>query len=207
MEANASARDGARGGRADARRPTARRDTRDTHGERSTRHRDRRLRSAVAPWRNAHRLSRRVRTPRPTRSRVTHCRWQISWLAGRRFRPPSQEYARVPSGKNGQKLAAYSCGGSRGIGRMNTRTAFPFDPLREPPSSGLHAGVVASIDGGRRDARKGRTVASAPHSRRWPPARAAPRRAERMCLKDDRALMLQMAQEWLELARQAAEEE
>ena len=44
-------------------------------------------------------------------------------------RPPSQR----PFGVQwhfGRKLAAHSCGGSRGIS-----TAFPFDPLREPPSS------------------------------------------------------------------------
>src|SRR5262249_29066786 len=102
-------------------------ETRETLKRRTlTRHRDRRLRSAVAPWRIAHRLSRHVGTPRPTRSRVTHCRWQISWLAGRRFRPPSQERTR-PQWQNGQKLAAYSCGGSRGIERVSARTAFPFD--------------------------------------------------------------------------------
>jgi hypothetical protein len=38
------------------------------------------------------------------------------------------------SGKIGHRLAAYSCGGSRGITRkICARTAFPFDPLREPP--------------------------------------------------------------------------
>src|SRR5262249_46163604 len=54
--------------------------------------------------------------------------WQMSWLAGRRCRPPSQERLRVPSGLIGRQLSAYSCGGSRGIGRAsNARTAFPFD--------------------------------------------------------------------------------
>ena len=32
-----------------------------------------------------------ARTPRPTRSRVTRCWWQIYWLAGQCLRPPSQE--------------------------------------------------------------------------------------------------------------------
>src|SRR5580692_1734988 len=41
-----------------------------------------------------------------------------------------------PSGHAGRTLAAYSCGGSRGITCFSsTCTAFPFDPLREPPSS------------------------------------------------------------------------
>jgi hypothetical protein len=40
------------------------------------------------------------------------------------------------SGKIGHRLAAYSCGGSRGITRkICARTAFPFDPLREPPTT------------------------------------------------------------------------
>src|SRR5580704_979858 len=39
-----------------------------------------------------------------------------------------------PSGHAGRTLAAYSCGGSRGITCFSsTCTAFPFDPLREPP--------------------------------------------------------------------------
>src|SRR6267143_2890922 len=61
--------------------------------------------------------------------------WQVSWLAGPRFRPPSQ----APSGTQwhfGRKLAAYSCGGSRGV-----VTAFPFDPLREPPNVMLTVAV------------------------------------------------------------------
>jgi len=33
-----------------------------------------------------------ARTPRPTRSRVTRCWWQMSWLAGRCLRPPSQDF-------------------------------------------------------------------------------------------------------------------
>ena len=41
-----------------------------------------------------------------------HDRRQVSWLTGRRLAPPS----RLPSGLDGVRLAAYSCGGSRGIG-------------------------------------------------------------------------------------------
>jgi hypothetical protein len=41
------------------------------------------------------------------------CRWQISWLAGRCLRPPSQE--RRSQWHYGRTLTAYSCGGSRGI--------------------------------------------------------------------------------------------
>jgi hypothetical protein len=74
-----------------------------------------------------------ARTPRPTRSRVT--------VSG--GRSPGSRVAVfdhlprnvvVPSGNAGRRLTAYSCGGSRGIVRIFTRTAFPFDPLREPPS-------------------------------------------------------------------------
>jgi hypothetical protein len=39
----------------------------------------------------------------------------------------------APSGNIGRGLAAYSCGGSRGVVCLSARTAFPFDPLREPP--------------------------------------------------------------------------
>ena len=45
----------------------------------------------------------------------------------------------------GRKLAAYSCGGSRGIEHLNARTAFPFDPLREPPPARSHPAGTASI--------------------------------------------------------------
>ena len=41
-----------------------------------------------------------------------HERWQVSWLADPCLAPPSQ----LPSGVNGARLTAYSCGGSRGIG-------------------------------------------------------------------------------------------
>lgn len=43
---------------------------------------------------------------------------------------PSQ----LPSGHHWRSFAAYSCGGSRGLRRF-ARTAFPFDPRREPPHS------------------------------------------------------------------------
>src|SRR5262249_2163033 len=46
---------------------------------------------------------------------------------------------------------------------LRARTAFPFDPLREPPSSGLHAGEMASIVGGASTVRRRRRVAFAPH--------------------------------------------
>ena len=39
-------------------------------------------------------LKHNIRTPRPTRSRVTRCWWQISWLTGHRLAPPSQEQTR-----------------------------------------------------------------------------------------------------------------
>src|SRR6516164_7880306 len=46
-----------------------------------------------------------------------HERWQVSWLADPCLAPPS----RLPSGIIGARLAAYSCGGSHGIGPMPPR--------------------------------------------------------------------------------------
>src|SRR5262249_2842722 len=43
----------------------------------------------------------------------------------------------IPSGANDRRLAAYSCGGSRGIPCRITGTAFPIDPFREPPTSSV----------------------------------------------------------------------
>ena len=63
-----------------------------------------------------------------------HERWQVSWLADPCLAPPSQ----LPSGVIGARLAAYSCGGSHGIGlafRRQRPTVFPFDPRREPSAS------------------------------------------------------------------------
>src|SRR3954468_9091241 len=48
----------------------------------------------------------------------------------------------VLSGSFGRRLAAYSCGGSRGI--VQARTAFPFDPLREPPRSSCRGRMIPS---------------------------------------------------------------
>src|SRR5205807_8519251 len=96
------------------------------------------------------------------------------------FRPPSPE-RNVPSGKHGPKLAAYGCGGSRGIEssicacscrrRVSTspehaRTPAPRSLLI--PDGNHHAQActpteTASIDGGAPNARKGQTVARAPH--------------------------------------------
>jgi len=42
---------------------------------------------------------------------------------------------RDPSGQNDGGLAAYSCGGSRGVERESARTAFPFDPQGEPSTN------------------------------------------------------------------------
>lgn len=58
-----------------------------------------------------------------------HEQRQVSWLAGHGFQ--NRLPGRVAQWLIGLKLAAYSCGGSRGIGR-EARTAFPFDPRREP---------------------------------------------------------------------------
>jgi len=96
------------------------------------------LRSAVAlnGNREATGLVVHVRTPRPTRSRVTVAggRCPGSRIAASGRLPRSKQ---TPSGTFDRRLSAYSCGGSRGIVRSRTRTAFPFDPLREPPSSML----------------------------------------------------------------------
>src|SRR5271170_3411705 len=55
---------------------------------------------------------------------------QVSWLAGRGLRPPSQDQS-TPVVFNGHRLAAYSCGGSRGIACRNRRTAFPWLALTD----------------------------------------------------------------------------
>jgi hypothetical protein len=97
------------------------------------------LRPAFATRQQAKRpnsLRSRQDTP-PERSRVTRYRWQISWLAGRRPRPPSQEHS-ISVTSLGRRLSAYSCGGSRGFASTTSkRTAFPFDPQREPPATTL----------------------------------------------------------------------
>ena len=60
------------------------------------RHRDPLVASRLRPVAGAPLVSSRRNTPPGAYAR-DHCRWQISWLAGRRLRPPSQE-RRVPSG-------------------------------------------------------------------------------------------------------------
>jgi hypothetical protein len=91
------------------------------------RHRERSL-----PTARFGRGSATTRTPRPMCSRVT--------TTGGRS-PGSRVTAshRLPRHTcpvaNGERLAAYSCGGSRGIGTMFEElalTAFPFDPRGEP---------------------------------------------------------------------------
>jgi len=71
-----------------------------------------------------------IGAPRPTRSRVTT----------EDGRSPGSRVAALPHLPSTspcqwsleEGLAAYSCGGSRSVGHMSTRTAFPFDPSREP---------------------------------------------------------------------------
>jgi hypothetical protein len=71
------------------------------------------------------RLLQRIGAPRPTRSRMT--------MTGSRF-PGSRvvtfnHLPRIendPSGINGRRLAAYSCGGSSGIVCCERRTVFPW---------------------------------------------------------------------------------
>jgi hypothetical protein len=60
------------------------------------------------------RQSARTGAPRPTRLRVTRCWQQVSWLAGRSLRPPSQDRKRS-QWYVGPRLAADSCGGSCGF--------------------------------------------------------------------------------------------
>src|SRR5580658_6948499 len=75
-----------------------------------------------------------VRTPRPTRSRVTRCWWQISWLAGRCLWPPSQERYPLPVARLAIDSPLTVAGAAAALGaQICARTAFPFDPLREPP--------------------------------------------------------------------------
>src|SRR6476660_2288152 len=61
------------------------------------------------------------------------CR-QVSWLTAHahRLRLP----AGCPAVALGATLAAYSCGGSRGMEEENPRTAFPFHPPRPNRSHG-----------------------------------------------------------------------
>jgi hypothetical protein len=49
--------------------------------------------SAFAQRTDANRPIQRTGAPRPTRSRVTHDRQQVSWLAGRCLEPPSQGHS------------------------------------------------------------------------------------------------------------------
>src|SRR5579885_2134474 len=49
---------------------------------------------------------------------------------------------RDPSGCHYGRFAAYSCGGSRSVERSLVRTAFPFDPRREPSPSTVLGGTV-----------------------------------------------------------------
>ena len=113
-----------------------------------------------------------VGTPRPTPSRMTARWWQVSWLADRRLWPPSR--GGIPSGANDRRLAAYSCGGSRGIPCRITGTAFPIDPFREPPATSVAPGqmgvnTTGRLDACRRDAGCA-AVALRPHRRRREPA-------------------------------------
>src|ERR1700681_3730488 len=71
-------------------------------------------------------------TARPAQMMGDWCR-QVSWLTAHahRLRLPAD----LPAVALGAMLAAYSCGGSRGFGGTNPRTAFPFhspQPEQEP---------------------------------------------------------------------------
>jgi hypothetical protein len=48
------------------------------------------LQNCLRPWRQVHRLYLPHRSTPPDAFARDHCRWQVSWLAGRRFGPPSQ---------------------------------------------------------------------------------------------------------------------
>src|SRR5499427_5543472 len=93
------------------------------------RHRERSL-----PWRPVRTFgSATVDTPRSTCSRVTTAdgRSPGSRVATFRRLPGTRD----PSGLTGGRFAADSCGGSRGLGPLSARTAFPFDPRGEPSRS------------------------------------------------------------------------
>src|ERR1700687_5762265 len=86
----------------------------------------------VSPAARFGRGSATTRTPRPMCSRVTT-------TGGRSPGSRVAAFHRLPRHKcpvaSGERLAAYSCGGSRGIGTLFeelTLTAFPFDPRGEP---------------------------------------------------------------------------
>jgi hypothetical protein len=69
-----------------------------------------------------------ARTPRPN---IGVRRVMAGLLAPRVtvcHQPSQRMLAHVVSGPFGGRLAAYSCGGSRGIDRLNDLTVFPFQP-------------------------------------------------------------------------------
>ncbi len=96
-----------------------------------------------SPWRTRparlHARTRAVATTgvrsaaRPAQMMGDWCR-QVSWLTAHahRLRLP----AGCPAVALGATLAAYSCGGSRGMEEENPRTAFPFHPPRPNRSHG-----------------------------------------------------------------------
>ena len=83
--------------------------------------------SALAPSGRCFSYSCDIGAPRPTRSRVTYDRQQVSWLAGYRLRPPSRDFS-VSSGIYGRWLSAYSWGQPR----ICTRTCAHRIPLVSP---------------------------------------------------------------------------
>src|SRR5262249_5328434 len=62
-----------------------------------------------------------------------HCRWQMSWLAGRCLRTAFPGATRFPVARLAEGSPLTVAGAAAAL-CANTRTAFPFDPLREPPS-------------------------------------------------------------------------
>src|SRR5579863_10152625 len=62
--------------------------------------------------------------------------------------PPVADLPGFPVVEDGNRLAADSCGGSRGVGPVEVRTAFPFDPLELAPSGNHRRATI----GGDREA-------------------------------------------------------
>jgi len=78
------------------------------------------------PKRQMLQLLLRHRNTPPDAFALDHDWRQVSWLTGRRFRPPSQRPCPSPVAYYGRQLSAYSCGGSRGFMHSRARTAFPW---------------------------------------------------------------------------------
>src|SRR5215469_9962629 len=88
-----------------------------------------------SPWDRENNRTKFVRTPRPTRSRVTVAGGRSPGSRVVVFRPPSQECQSLSVAKSARDSPLTVAGAAAALcASRGARTAFPFDPLREPPS-------------------------------------------------------------------------